>query len=172
MRIAFSGTHRVGKSTLLESVAEALPDHEQVDEPYHLLEEDELEFAHPPGVDDYVAQLRRSIGEIRRSGPDVLLDRSPADFVAYLLALGVDLSAVLDRAATAMARLDLVVLVPIEEPDRVTLGSDEDPRLRRTVDHELTELLLDDTFGDDLDVLVVHGDLAARTAQVVARVRA
>ena len=172
MRIAFSGSHRVGKSTLLESVAEALPDHGRVDEPYHLLEEDEHEFAHPPTVDDYVAQLRRSITEIRRSGPDVLFDRSPADLLAYLLARGVDVSAVLDRAATAMARLDLVVLVPIEEPDRVTLGRDEDPRLRRAVDHELAELLLDDDFGDDLEVLVVSGDLAARTAQVVARVRA
>jgi predicted ATPase len=170
VRIAFSGSHRVGKSTLLASVAERCPGYECLDEPYHLLEEDEHEFAHPPTVDDYTAQLRRSIAEIRRSGPDVLFDRCPADFLAYLLALGVDVSRVLDRAAASMARLDLVVLVPIEEPDRVTLNRDEDPQLRRAVDDELGELLLDDDFGEDLDVLVVHGDLSARTAQVVARI--
>ena len=169
MRVAFSGSHRVGKSSLLEAVGDAHPDHEQVDEPYHLLEDDGHEFAHPPDVDDYVAQLRRSIAELRRAGPDVLFDRSPADFVAYLLATGVDVTQVLERAGAAMGRLDLLVLVPIEEPDRVTLTDDQDPRLRRAVDHELAQLLLDDDFGGELDVLVVRGDLAARTTQVLER---
>lgn len=172
MRIAFSGSHRVGKSTLLAAVADEMPDHECLDEPYHLLEEDGFEFAHPPTVDDYVAQLRRSMAEIRRAGPDVLFDRCPADFLAYLLARGVDVSAVLDRAVASTARLDLVVLVAIEEPDRVSLSRDEDPQLRRVVDDELTELLLDDDFAESVDVLVVHGTLAERTAQVMTHVRA
>ena len=170
MRVAFAGSHRVGKSTLLDAVADALPGHEHLDEPYHQMEEDGYEFAHPPTVDDHVAQLRRSITDVRRAGPDVLFDRSPADFVAYLLAEGVDVSQVVERASAAMRRLDLVVYVPIEAPDRVTLARDEDARLRRAVDVELAYLLLDDDFGDALDVLVVHGDLAARTAQVLARV--
>jgi predicted ATPase len=172
MRVAFSGSHRVGKSSLLEAVADARPGYAQLDEPYHLLEDDGHEFAHPPAIDDYVAQLRRSIAELRRAGPDVLFDRCPADLVAYLLATGVDVSQVVERAAAAMARLDLVVLVPIEEPDRVTLARDEDARLRHAVDGELAQLLLDDDFGEELDVLVVHGELAARTAQVLARVPA
>ena len=170
MRVACSGSHRVGKSSLLDAVADARPGYELVDEPYHLLEDDGYEFAHPPGLDDYVVQRRRSIAELRRAGPDVLLDRAPVDFVAYLLAIGVDVSQVVERAASAMARLDLVVLVPVEEPDRVTLSADEDPRLRRAVDDELAQLLLDDDFGEGLEVLVVHGDLAARTAQVLERI--
>jgi hypothetical protein len=66
--------------------------------PYHLLEEDEHEFAHPPTVHDDASQLRRSI--------------------------------------------------------------------------ELAKLLLDDDVGEDVDILVVHGDLPARTAQVLARIGA
>ena len=61
MRIAFSGSHRVGKSTLLEHVAIALPGHTVVDEPYYLLEEDGYEAAEHPTVEDFVAQLERSL---------------------------------------------------------------------------------------------------------------
>ena len=39
MRIAFSGAHRTGKSTLLAGVAERLPGYATVDEPYRLLDE-------------------------------------------------------------------------------------------------------------------------------------
>jgi predicted ATPase len=40
MRIAFSGSHRVGKSTLVDRIAEALPTYTAVEEPYYLLEEE------------------------------------------------------------------------------------------------------------------------------------
>lgn len=69
-------------------------------------------------------------------------------------------------------RIALVVQVPIEEPDRVSLSRDEDPQLRRAVDAELTELLLDDDFAESVDVLAVHGTLAERTTQVMTHVRA
>src|SRR4028119_353553 len=45
MRIAVSGTHAAGKSTLVAELSALLPDHAVVDEPYHLLAEDGHEFA-------------------------------------------------------------------------------------------------------------------------------
>jgi deoxyadenosine/deoxycytidine kinase len=61
MRIAVTGTHRVGKSTLIEALAERLAEYRVVDEPYLLLEEEGYEFASPPCLEDFLEQLRRSL---------------------------------------------------------------------------------------------------------------
>ncbi len=61
MRVAFCGTHGVGKSTLLERVAEARPRYDTVDEPYQLLEEEGHEHADPPSLEDFEAQLERAL---------------------------------------------------------------------------------------------------------------
>lgn len=57
MRIAISGTHPVGKSTLAEDLAALLRDHDLVGEPYHDMAEDGHAFSHPPSLDDFEAQL-------------------------------------------------------------------------------------------------------------------
>src|SRR4051812_27758787 len=125
MRIAFSGSHRVGKSTLLERVASALPRYTSVEEPYHLLEEDGYECAEEPSREDFEAQLERSLAVLEEGQDDVLFDRCPADLFAYLLAHedggSFDAEEWLDRARQAMHTLDLVVFVPIEAPDRIAL---------------------------------------------------
>lgn len=167
MRVAFSGSHRVGKSTLLDAVSQALPDYVCVEEPYLLLEDDEYDFADPPSTEDFEAQLRRSLLELRSAGRRVLFDRCPADFLAYLLVDGNDVDRWLEFARRAMTSLDLVVFVPIEEPDRVAIASHEHREQRRAVDQTLAELL-DDEFA--VDTVVVHGDVTARCAQVMARV--
>ncbi len=166
MRIAFSGSHRVGKSTLIQRLAEQLPSYEVVDEPYHLLLDNGYEFEDPPSPGDFVVQLERSIEDPALPSVDVLFDRCPAAFLAYLLVGGRDVTALVEPATEAMESLDLVVLVPIEQPDAVVLPAFKDPQWRRDVDAQLGELLL----GSDLarDVLVVEGDVAARAAQVVA----
>src|SRR5690349_11334783 len=88
MRVAFSGTHRVGKSTLLEAVNNALPRYATFDEPYNLLEEEGYEHADPPTREDFEAQLERSLAALEESGQDALFDRCPADVLAYLLMHG------------------------------------------------------------------------------------
>ncbi|MFZ0090507.1 MAG: AAA family ATPase [Solirubrobacteraceae bacterium] len=168
MRIAFSGSHRVGKSTLIERVAEALPSYAVVAEPYYLLEEEGYECSDPPSAEDFEAQLDRSIIEFERATENVLFDRCPADFLAYLLVGGHDVEAHVERVHEAIQSLDLLVLVPIEEPDRVAVSSDEDRAQRREVSEELCELLFDEDLAEE--VLVVHGDVTARVAQVLARV--
>lgn len=176
MRIAFSGSHRVGKSTLVERVAEALPRYVTVAEPYYLLEEEGYECAEPPSVEDFEAQLERSLAELDSREPNVLFDRCPADVFAYVLvhddADAFDAEAWLDRARDAMRSLDLVVFVPIEERDRIALPSYEDEDHRFAVHEKLEELLVDDALGIAAEVLVVRGDVRTRVEQVLARIGA
>jgi hypothetical protein len=47
----------------------------------------------------------------------------------------------------------------------------EDPALRSAVHEKLGELLLDDALGFGVEVVTVGGDVGARVAQVLERVR-
>jgi len=173
MRVAFSGAHRTGKTTLLEAVAAQLPGVRTYDEPYWQLEEEGHEFSDPPSREDFEHQLRRSIETILAAPTDALLDRSPVDFVAYLRATANDFE--LDdwwpELGDAMAALDALVLVTVEVPDRSALPPHEDARLRRRVDEEIGSLLLDDPLGLGARVIEVHGDVDARVHQVMRALR-
>jgi hypothetical protein len=174
MRLAVSGAHVVGKSTLVEALAAVLPDHETLDEPYLQLVEEGHDFADPPSLDDFELQLARSIADVDASGPDVVLDRCPADLVAYLEthddAAGFDADRWLSAARAAVERLDLVVFVPIEE--RVAVRAAEDEALRRAVDERLRALLVEGELGAETDVLEVTGSVADRVTAVVTHLRA
>lgn len=172
MRIAISGSHRTGKSTLVAALARRMPGAVTVDEPYHLMEDDGHAFAHPPSIEDFEAQLERSIREIGEAGNEVLFDRCPVDVLAYLSAHPGAASVDLDRwhpeVREAMASVDLVVFVPIEEPDRVAFDpSDDEGGMRSEVDERLRELLLDDVLDLGVEVVEVYGDVEARTRMVL-----
>jgi predicted ATPase len=174
MRVAFSGTHRVGKTTLLDAVSEHLPGYATFEEPYRLLEDDGYELSDPPTRDDFERQLRRSLEVLEDERPDALFDRCPIDFLGYLRAID-DTSEVedwLDEIRGAMTSLDLIVLVTIEEPDRIAQPAFEDQRLRRNVDDALQALVLDDPFAFGVPVLEVHGSIDARASQVLDAIRA
>jgi predicted ATPase len=173
MRITVSGAHRTGKTTLIEELGRALPAYEVVEEPYYLLEEEGHEFAETPCLEDFELQLERSIECIARGGRDCLLDRCPADLLAYLLTHrdsdGFDAGRWLSRARNAMRHLDLIVFVPVEAPDRIGSGPEEDDwRLR--VDEELREILLADRWDFGVEVIEVTGGPRERARQVLARV--
>lgn len=174
MRIAFSGTHRVGKSTLLSAVAEALPRHATLDEPYNLLEEEGYEHEAEPSLEDFIAQLERSLQAFEESGPDTLFDRSPLDLLAYLLthedAESFDIDEWIERVREAMQSLDLVVFVPIEQPDRIAVPAHADRRLRARVHKQLERLIVDDKYDFGLDALVVEGDVRARLDLILERI--
>ena|SRR3982751_3290122 len=174
MRIAVSGAHRTGKTTLIEELSRALPNYVMVDEPYHLLAEEGHELA--ATLDDFELQLERSIQCVEDSEEDQLFDRCPADMLAYLIAhrdsAGFNVEVWLPRLERAMRRLDLIVFVPIEHPDRVIFVSDpEDRELRRRVDEELRDILVDDRWGFGLEAIEVTGTLRERARQVLAQVK-
>ena len=175
MRIAISGTHFSGKSTLVDAVSEALPKYTTVAEPYALLEEEGVLFADPPSLDDFEQQLERAIQELEESGTDVIFDRCPADILGYILAHhDVDLfdpAQWLARVRRAVQKLDLIVFLAIEEPDPIPLPVSQDAGYRKRVDEILREILLDDPFGFEVEVLQAAGSAQIRADQVLAYVR-
>ncbi|MGE0868338.1 MAG: hypothetical protein AB7P03_07245 [Kofleriaceae bacterium] len=103
MRVAFSGAHRTGKTTLIESVSGLVSGYEVLDEPYRLL--------------------------------------------------------------------DLIVLVPIEHPDRISVGVHEDRRLRSLVDELLHGLVLDDSLGLGVEAMEIFGPPDDRIRTVMRALR-
>lgn len=148
MRIAVSGTHCVGKSTLIDEFLLAHGDYVHEPEPYTVLVEDlGEEFAEEPCVEDFLRQLDFSIDRVatHAAGEKVIYERCPLDFLAYIEALEPNqIAPLLGPISTALTNLDLLVFVPIEPavcPDA------EYPKLRKAVDQRLNAILLDDDLG-------------------------
>jgi predicted ATPase len=166
MRIAVSGTHRVGKSTLIEALAERLA-YPVIDEPYALLEEEGHEFSDPPTVEDFEVQLAKALEMIDELPRHAVIDRCPLDFVAYLRALDDDYEPDVEALRDAMDAFDLVVVVGIESPDRIVVSSSEDRHLRSAVDTLIRALVLEDGLGLELDAIEVTGSVESRVDQVI-----
>lgn len=139
MRIAVSGTHGVGKSTLIEEFLRVHPEFVHEPEPYAVLVEDYgEEFSAEPCVEDFLRQLEFNLERLGRhvAGEDVIYERCPVDFVAYLNVLDPSSTQTLwERVSEAMQQLDLIVYLPIED------DNGEYPKLRKAVDRQLSELL-------------------------------
>jgi hypothetical protein len=82
-----------------------------------------------------------------------------------------DLATWLPRAQGAIERLDLIVFVAVEARDRIVLPRSEKAPFRRPVDAKLREILMDDPWGFDVDVLEVAGTPSERARQVVTHLR-
>lgn len=103
-------------------------------------------FGAEPSVDDFYRQLEFMVERLQDYGPQhqVIFERSPIDFVAYMLALG-DLGR--DRSKTrvvndslemvhdAIEQLDLIVFLPLG--DHEGTYEDEDSALREMVNERL-----------------------------------
>ena len=175
MRIAISGTHVSGKSTIVDALSEALPQYATVEEPYYLLQEEGYEFTESPTIEEFELQLVRSIESLNERAQNVIFDRCPADILAYLLvhtdAEAFDLDAWLPRIRTVMDTLDLIVFLPIEEPDRIVLPTSQDAAYRQRVDDKLKEIILENAFSFEPDVLEVTGNLRSRIDRVMVNIR-
>lgn len=161
MRIAVSGTHCVGKSTLIDEFLRVHPEYTHEPEPYTTLTEDfGEEFAAEPNVDDFLRQLEFSMTTLAKHAREtnVIYERCPLDFLAYIEALEPGRGELLlGPISTAVKQLDLVVYLPIEQ------DADEFPKLRKAVDRRLNAILLDDELGIlDVPVVEATGSTAQR----------
>lgn len=176
MKIAVSGTHSTGKTTLVEELCRALPSYDAVDEPYYFLEDEGHEFSEMPSLDDFELQLDRSIESIIAIQKDTIFDRCPADFLAYLFthhqSANFHVEHWLPRVRRAMELLDLVVFVRVEAPDRLMIVESEDLGFRQRVDEELRKILIEDPWRFAVNVLEVSGTSAERTLQVLVHLKA
>ena len=87
MRIAVSGTHGVGKSTLIDEFRSKHQEFIHEPEPYTVMVEDfGEEFSDEPSVEDFRRQLDFNIERLRQHGPEekVTYERCPIDFLAYI----------------------------------------------------------------------------------------
>lgn len=154
MRIAVTGTHGSGKTTLVDDFVAAAAGYEAVPEPYWLLAQQGVVFADGPDVAGLEEQLKQSCALLlATSEADVIFDRCPLDFLAYLdvvsAAEGFEWSPdgkLLRRVEDALATLDLVAFVPLQRPDEITVAI-EYPKLRTRVDARLKAMLRDDDLG-------------------------
>jgi hypothetical protein len=69
-----------------------------------------------------------------------------------------------------VASIDLIVFVPIEEPDRIVVPRSQ-AALRAHVDEVLRDIIVDDAYGLENNVIVAAGVPAARLRQVVTHIR-
>ena len=159
MRIAVAGTHCSGKSTLIEAFLRTHTDFAHEPEPYTtLLEDYGEEFAAEPCAEDFYRQLEFSADRLQQHsrGAQVIYERSPVDFLAYLLALN-DLkrdasalaliSVAQGLVSDAIRNLDLIVFLPLDHAHNIEVPEEEHPELREAVDSQLVSILGDDELG-------------------------
>ena len=165
MRVGISGTHGTGKTTLAAALCARLPGHAVADEPYYLLEEDGYEFGFPPSLADYRALLACSMRSLGAPPlpPAVVFDRTPLDYLAYMVATGADLLAEANAAVLrpAFASLDLLVITLITPETERTLPPAEMPALRAEMNDALLDLVYDDPLNAWGDIPVARAERAA-----------
>jgi len=145
MRIAVSGTHGVGKSTLIDEFMRRHTEFVHEPEPYTVMVEDlGEEFSAEPCVEDFRRQLEFNIERLSQHAPgeNVIYERCPVDFLAYIHALDPQTAeALVEPVEEAMQYLDLIMYLPLD-------GTGEEfPKLRRAVDRRLSSIFRNDEFG-------------------------
>lgn len=163
MKIAVSGTHASGKSTLIELFLLAHPEFAHEPEPWQQMRDQGEDFAAEATAEAIQRQLAFSLERLaENTDPQVIFERCPVDFLAYLLALGADELAqeALAEVREAQARLDAIVFLPLDRAQPIQVSEREDPQLRAAVDQHLNELLREDAWdllASGPRLLVVEG---------------
>ncbi|KQU72861.1 hypothetical protein ASC75_04075 [Aminobacter sp. DSM 101952] len=177
MRIAVTGTHGSGKTTLIDDFIAAHPGYEHEQEPYWALAQQGTPFADAATSADLEEQLEQSCTMIlaSASSPDIVYDRCPLDFIAYLEVVGAQevfewtpSGRLLGRIERALATLGLVVFLPLSRPDEID-ATIEFPWLRSKVDARLKSIIRDDELGlleGGPHILELRGTRGGRVARL------
>lgn len=179
MRIAVTGTHGSGKTTLIEDFLERRPGYEHEPEPYLALAQNGVMFSNGATLPDLEEQLTQSIAMVlaHADDPDVVFDRCPLDYVGYLEVVAEREGSewepsgkLLGRIERALASLDLIVFVPLLQPDEI-VTTIEHPKLRKAVDLRLKRIIGDDVFGlrgSPTHVIEITGNQRQRVERLMA----
>ena len=144
MRIAISGSHSLGKTTLVSDWIAANPSFIHEEEPYRALREwYPIEFRQKSTRLQNGIQLYYSVGRAMHypsASKNVIFDRSPVDYIAYSQYTAnhgktdIDnrfVDSMVPIVREALERLDLIVFLPITDQWQVSLEDDG----IRPVDH-------------------------------------
>jgi len=149
VRIAVSGTHCNGKSTLIDEFLQVHPQFVHEPEPYTVLvEEFGEEFSGEPCVEDFYRQLQFNIDRLEQRSREaqVIYERCPIDFLAYIDVLDSQAAqASIGLVSEAIRNLDLILYLPVDPS--LDVPRDDYPKLRESVDRRLSAILNEDEFG-------------------------
>ena len=155
-------------------------------EPYEWLEDLYGEAAgEEPDGEQFHRQLQLSVERLRdyEPGSRVIFERSPVDFLAYVLALsdlqrtGRDcalVASMAELAAVGMGQLDLLVVLSLNDADGIAAPESEDLELREAMNDQLLDLITTDPyslFGGGVRVVEIHGSRDERLPVLERAVR-
>lgn len=154
MRIAISGTHFIGKSTLINDFISAHPEYKHEIEAYCNLQE--MELAEQPSLNSILEQLDYSIEQLNQveNEQDIIFDRCPIDFIAYAMVIlnedsidiyDTEVSERFDLVKEALNNLDLIVFLPISKENPIVY-TEENPDYRIGADKCFKKIYRDDIF--------------------------
>lgn len=178
MRIAISGTHFIGKSTLIEDFIKKYPHYRCEIEPYYKLQDEQsMELSLEPSLDSLLEQLDYSINQLNECAAekDIIFDRCPVDFLAYAMcALDQDFIDINDSEVSerfpeikeALNHLDLIVFLPISKENAIEY-TEENPAYRKAADKNFKKIYRDeicDIFPrySHPRIIEISGERAAR----------
>jgi hypothetical protein len=155
LRVAVTGSHGTGKSTLIAAFLARHPHYLHEPEAFESLADDIDLTSEGPTADGLTALLDHTISALAVHSPGtfVVFERSPVDYLAYAAAsrswprgsVASFLETVVPRVGLSLHNLDLIVLLPISKAFPVREG--EDPHFRRRVDEALRCALVDDDYN-------------------------
>jgi hypothetical protein len=163
MRIAISGSHSLGKSTLVNDWLAANPPYSHEEEPYRALREwYEIEFRQKSTRFHNGIQLYYNVSRVMRYARktnDVIFDRAPVDYIAYSQYTADHGTTDIDNAFVesivpvvrdALERIDILIFLPITDKWQVAIEDDGirpvDHPYREEVDAVFKEIYRDDRF--------------------------
>jgi hypothetical protein len=164
VRVAVSGSHGVGKSTLIAAFLGRHPEYVHEPEAFEVLGDDvDLVESGAPTPDGLLRLLEYTVAAVEghSSRPHVIFERSPVDYLAYAAASGsawesgereAFLAAHTPIVRDSIRHLDVVAYLPLSDAEARRRG--EDGRFRLRVDVWLRRVLVDDVYE-----LLEHGRL-------------
>lgn len=178
MRIAVSGTHFIGKTTLIEDFIKLHPNYKSEIEPYYKLQEEKsMELSLEPSIESLLEQLDYSILQLNQCANErnIIFDRCPVDFIAYAMCIAdqesidindSEIAERFDEVKDALNNLDMIVFLPITE-ENLIVYSEENPAYRKAADKCFKKIYRDDVcdifprFGHPT-IIELWGDRATR----------
>lgn len=155
MRIAVSGTHYIGKSTLIEDFLKTHLDYKSEIEAYHKLQDEkEMEFSLEPSFESIIEQLDYSIEQLNRNSNErnIIFDRCPVDYIAYAMCIAAkesieindtEIAERFSDVKEALDNLDMIVFLPITNEHLIEY-TEENPIYRKNVDKFFKKIYRDD----------------------------
>ena len=137
MRVAVSGTHSVGKSTLVADIHKTFAGYRHEEEPYRALRDVyPIKFGKQSTRYCNGIQLFFNISRVQQyasKASRVVFDRSPVDYIAYSLYTahhkqtdldGAFVASLIEPVREALRFLDLIVFVPVSHQHPMHLEAD------------------------------------------------